>query len=379
MPALQTYKVISSTPVVVEDSGSSISYPPGAVFSANPTLPSILRLLSINLIIVFSGVSPSGPGGTFGPVGPAGPPGPPGINWRGGWDSLTNYFVNDAVLSNGTAYIAIAPSLGVMPPAAKWSVLAEGGAGTPGPVGPPGSSGPPGPAGPTGARGLTWRGGFNSGTNYVVNDAIFFGGSTYVALSPSVNTPPPSAAWDLLASQGSGFTWRGPWSGVVTYATNDVVQSSGSAYVAISGSLNSLPPSANWQLIASQGATGPLGPTGPIGPQGPQGIVGPSGGPAGATGPQGSQGVAGPPGVTSNAGARYVVFTPTLNQTVFVLPGPSFPLDATKVEFIIRGVTYTQAGGYITVGGAPFSTITWNGFALGPNFAVVAKYYTSPP
>jgi hypothetical protein len=261
-------------------------------------------------------------------------------------------------------------------------VLALGGA-IPGPQGvkgDKGDQGDDGPEGPAGVPGIPWRGVWNNAINYKLNDIIQYLGTAYIALAPNVNVPPspPNVTWDLFVDKGSGFAWRGPWNSGQTYVANDVVAQGNSIYIAIIGSTNVLPPAAQWQLLLT-GVAGAQGVAGIQGIQGAQGIPGPSSGPAGATGLQGIQGPAGPPGITSNAGARYVNFTPTPGQAVFTLPGPSFPLDVSKVEFIIRGVTYTQAGGYISVSGGSFNIITWLGWALGPNFPIVAKYYTTPP
>lgn len=137
--------------------------------------------------------------------------------------------------------------------------------------------------------------------------------------------------------------------------------------------------------------TGPAGPAGPPGPPGapgaagaqgltgPQGIQGTAGGPPGPTGTAGAAGAPGPPGTTSNAGARFVTFTPTTGQTAFTLPGPSFPLDATKVKLIINGNTYTTPT-FFTVAGGSFQNLTWlNAFQIGSTDLVVAEFYTTPP
>jgi hypothetical protein len=50
---------------------------------------------------------PIGNQGVTGPTGPSGPTGPLGINWRGNWDILTVYNLNDVVTYNGSTYITI--------------------------------------------------------------------------------------------------------------------------------------------------------------------------------------------------------------------------------------------------------------------------------
>ena len=76
-----------------------------------------------------------------------------------------------------------------------------------------------------------------------------------------------------------GYRYRGGWSPTAAYAVLDVVTSSGSSYLARSGSTNRSP-AANpsyWGLLVSRGATGPQGAQGPAGPQGGQGTQGPAG------------------------------------------------------------------------------------------------------
>lgn len=68
------------------------------------------------------------------------------------------------------------------------------------------------------------------------------------------------------AAGNPGISWRGAWDSSAAYAVSDAVEHGGSAYVAISASTGSAPPSADWQLFAAAGSTGPAGPGGPQGP-----------------------------------------------------------------------------------------------------------------
>lgn len=94
------------------------------------------------------------------------------------------------------------------------------GAGEQGPQGPIGPQGVPGPVGPAG---LTWQGLWSAAGTYAENDAVSFGGASYFCYNPG---------------------------GVGPSLSNPTVDT------------------ANWALLASQGA---------VGPQGPQGIQGPAG------------------------------------------------------------------------------------------------------
>ena len=144
---------------------------------------------------------------------------------------------------------------------------------TPGPTGPQGPAGNTGATGPQGApgeqgeqgipgidgavgpAGLEWRGTWNKFNDYVEDDAVAFGGSSYFC---------------ILAISGFG------------------------------GNQSPVLDTTHWALLAAQGATGP---------QGLQGIPGVPGA-AGATGPQGPQGIQGIQGIPGTAA------TQTLQQTV---------------------------------------------------------------
>jgi hypothetical protein len=70
----------------------------------------------------------------------------------------------------------------------------------------------------------------------------------------------------------AGLNWQGIWSALTTYADNDAVSFGGASYFCYNplgvgpSALDPTVDTANWALLASQGA---------IGPQGPQGIQGP--------------------------------------------------------------------------------------------------------
>jgi hypothetical protein len=102
-----------------------------------------------------------------------------------------------------------------------------------GPAGPQGVQGPTGPQGvpgPVGPAGLNWQGAWASGTSYVADDAVGYGGASYFCILATSGTTTPDLA------------------------------------------------TTNWALLASQGAIGATGATGAQGPQGAQGIQGPAGG-----------------------------------------------------------------------------------------------------
>jgi hypothetical protein len=102
---------------------------------------------------------------------------------------------------------------------------------TPGATGP---AGPQGVAGPVGPAGLEWRGSWVSGTPYVADDAVGYGGASYFCILATSGTTTPNLAtanWALLASQGSpGIAGpQGPPGAGVAAKTTAVLLSSGSS------------------------------------------------------------------------------------------------------------------------------------------------------
>jgi hypothetical protein len=106
----------------------------------------------------------------------------------------------------------------------------SGPVGPQGPIGPTGAQGVQGPVGPQGAigpvgpAGLNWQGAWSASGTYVVDDAVGYNG----------------ASWFCIGNVGPSAT----------------------------------PPdvdTANWALLAAEGAQGPIGPAGAQGPTGPQG------------------------------------------------------------------------------------------------------------
>lgn len=120
-------------------------------------------------VITLTGVpGPQGPQGPQGEQGPQGLQGPQGTNgvditWRGTWNLLTDYLVNDAVFFDGNSYIANAINTSQTPGVETvWDLwIAKGDQGPQGPQGLQGTQGPQGlqgeqgPQGPQGATGMS--------------------------------------------------------------------------------------------------------------------------------------------------------------------------------------------------------------------------------
>lgn len=80
-----------------------------------------------------------------------------GLTWQGQWSAGSSYQPRDAVVYQGSSYLALFASVGSAPPNPNWMLLAAAGAkgdtGQPGSTGATGATGAMGPAGPTGATG----------------------------------------------------------------------------------------------------------------------------------------------------------------------------------------------------------------------------------
>jgi hypothetical protein len=222
-------------------------------------------------------VGPVGPAGATGPAGPAGATGAggaagvAGLVYRGGYGSTTNYGLNDGVTYLGSSYISLAANnVGNAPDAspAFWGLLAaQGAAGVAGPAGAVGPAGPqgnagaagaPGPQGPGGVAGMSYRGTWSVGTSYAVNDAVLFGGTTYIATSSAAGLEPDlyPAAWSVLAQQGSaGPSGPAGAAATVTVGTVTTGLAGSAATVTNSGTANA----AVLNFTIPQGAAGANG------------------------------------------------------------------------------------------------------------------------
>ncbi len=115
-----------------------------------------------------------------------------------------------------------------------------------------------------------WQGTWVTGRTYAVNAALEHDGSTWVCVkshtSDAINEPPDDPSvnpttefWELMALGGALISWKGDWSSIVTYVLNDAVEYLGSAYIALQSTLNEPPADnpASWDLIvAGQIGTG---------------------------------------------------------------------------------------------------------------------------
>jgi len=299
--------------------------------------------------------------GLSGPAGQQGLAGPVGLIFRGPYASIVNYGLGDGVLYGGAGYVSLvtgnhgnSPDLSPL----QWTEFASGGAGpagAAGAIGPIGGNGvaglngavgPAGPAGAVGPQGppvANYTGNYASTGNYALNDAVEYGGSTYISLMGANhgNAPDQSPSWWALlvargeagpvgiagavgavgpaggagltgpaGPQGAPIQFTGYWAVARQYGVGDTTALSGSSYIALAANLGRQPDLSPqyWGVLAqagvgSAGAMGPAGPQGGMGYPGPAGVAG-SAGPTGAAGPVGVAGTAGAAGPLGPAGVQ---------------------------------------------------------------------------
>lgn len=114
---------------------------------------------------------------------------------------------------------------------------------------------------------FVFRGDWNAGASYNAFDVVYHNGSTYRAVVENQGTAPVEygqpgygTTWDLLARRGDkgiGFTWRGEWLNATPYAVNDVVFYGGGSWVAMQASVDAPPtPGPQWARMSVPGANG---------------------------------------------------------------------------------------------------------------------------
>jgi len=135
--------------------------------------------------------------------------------WKGAWTSSTTYYQDDVISLGGKIYICVVghesqsdffSDFDITPP--KWNLVSDG---------------------------QTWKGDWQTGTEYIYDDIVSYGARLYIA-----NTIHTSAAtiedgleadlakWDIFAE---GLDWKGNWSTDTRYRINDVVKYGGTTYV----------------------------------------------------------------------------------------------------------------------------------------------------
>jgi microcystin-dependent protein len=98
------------------------------------------------------------------------------------------------------------------------------------PRGDKGEQGPQGPQGEPGEPGedgldITWRGTYSASTSYVVNDAVYYNGGSYICIQNTTgNLPTNETYWNLMAAQGAPGEGSGDVSGPASATDNAVAR-----------------------------------------------------------------------------------------------------------------------------------------------------------
>jgi hypothetical protein len=278
----------------------------------------------------------TGPQGVKGDAGPQGPVGR-GLIFRDQWDSTRSYQVNDLVTRGGSAYVAIAESVGVDPIDKAFSAVVVDidsvkNATTD-------RSGATFPAGATAIKLDLPAGTFelqpigtSAGGKYTavefclcnqnprkyafIYDYLTSESAAVTRVQAAGGTMDggvnhTTAAAALAAAPVARITLNNP--GFLTLFISDTPMSDNAGGISLK--VSRVSPVDKWAILAAAGARGvegsagvqgAVGPTGPQGPKGDTGAQGPAGatGPAGPSGPQGAKGDTGAPGPQGPAGAQ---------------------------------------------------------------------------
>ncbi len=239
--------------------------------------------------------------GEPGPAGAQGGAGPTGIQGPAGAQGLTGA-AGAAGPTGPQGLQGVAGTAGAQGvPGTTGATGPQGATGATGAAGPMGTAGENGTNGLNGTPGLAWQGAWSSATSYAVNDAVSYGGTSYLSVVVGNVGQRPDlypAAWSVLAQAGAagatgatgatgaagaagpqgpagatggtgatgaagavGMNFRGAWSAAAEYAVNDAVTFAGSTYLAQVAGSNAEPdlyPS-NWAVLAQAGGIGATG------------------------------------------------------------------------------------------------------------------------
>jgi hypothetical protein len=239
--------------------------------------------------------------GEVGAAGSAGVAGPIGIQGPAGAQGLTgaNGAVGSAGPQGATGVAGSAGGQGIQGATGAQGI--QGATGATGTAGAMGSAGTNGTNGAAGTPGMQWEGAWASGANYGLDDAVSYGGNSYLSLTTgNVGQRPDISpgSWAVLAQQGAagvagavgsagatgaaggvgatgatgavgamgaagaaGISFKLAWSAATVYSVNDGVTFAGSTYLALAAGSNQEPdlnPQA-WAVLAQAGATGATG------------------------------------------------------------------------------------------------------------------------
>jgi hypothetical protein len=93
------------------------------------------------------------------------------------------------------------------------------------------------------AVGFSWKGTWSSSTAYVVNDVVYYNGSSYISILNGTNQNPASATsyWSLVAQAGSVSSVGQTFTGGIVSVTGSPITSSGTLALSVAGTSGGVP------------------------------------------------------------------------------------------------------------------------------------------
>jgi hypothetical protein len=192
-------------------------------------------------------------------------------NWRGLWNLLTTYAVNDIAYYEGSSYFALDINTGKAPILANigvyWSPVAlageQGIQGQQGVIGPTGIQGVPGiqgPAGNPGIQGIQGNQGDRGpeGLPGIKGDTGSQGIQGVKGDTGIQGVPGVQGVKGDIGDTGQGLVWRNTWEAIATYNTYDCVPYEGASYICLAPNVLNVSPDSDdskWGLLAQGGGT----------------------------------------------------------------------------------------------------------------------------
>jgi hypothetical protein len=153
-----------------------------------------------------------------------------GFKWRGEWQNGNNYYPGDIVKHGGKLYYCNSETDSNQPEVnSSFELFADG---------------------------IRYQGQYSDSNSYIAGDIVILGGRSYICTASYDNDgstlpePPNTDYWALLSD---GFRWRGSYDAGNEYEINDVVEYAQSSYVCQTADTIGITPGSNpsvWQLMA---------------------------------------------------------------------------------------------------------------------------------
>ena len=153
-----------------------------------------------------------------------------GIAWKGDWVEGSEYAPNDLVKRGGNIYLCTSETNSNSPEVNNNFVVY--------------------------AEGFNWRGEYSASNGYSIGDVVRVSGRTYICVESydndgsTLSEPPNTDYWELYTD---GMAWKGSWDVGTEYEINDVVEYAQSSYISlIADNVGTVPGSdaAVWNMLA---------------------------------------------------------------------------------------------------------------------------------